>query len=74
MVTHALIEGWFYWIETGRGQELEMFMEDEIELLAPSQIKELIEARVVSPLGGVGFRPAKVANPKGGNRDSQRST
>lgn len=40
------IEGWFYWIETGRGQELEMFMEDEIELLAPSQIKELIEARV----------------------------
>ncbi|BDA74359.1 hypothetical protein CAL7716_085250 [Calothrix sp. PCC 7716] len=38
-------EGWFYWVLVGQGKELEMYMEDEIELLAPSQIKELIEAR-----------------------------
>ncbi|BDA74402.1 hypothetical protein CAL7716_085680 [Calothrix sp. PCC 7716] len=39
------LEGWFYWVETSSDKELEMFMEDKIELLAPSQIKELIEAR-----------------------------
>lgn len=57
-----------------RGKSWKCLWVLEIELLAPSEIKELIEAHVVSPLGGVGFRSAKVANPKGRNRDSQRST